>query len=606
MLSQSASSLRDWPSRDCHHVDFDANEPIPLKKEEYLGHGTFGNVYKTICKGVPLAWKERRCRRTIGAQKLKEIWNLKKLNHQHIVKLAGSYTHRLTLGLLIYPVAVCTLNTFFEDMDVFKAEKTNDDIKARDPEPIYRFSQLGIDTTSCSIARDSAGKWLFRCFGCLAGTLAYLHSEDIKIKHKDLKPSNFLLTATGIWIADFGTSTDFSALTGSETDNNERGTARYFAPEVANRDGSGRAADVFSLGCIFLEMFCSCTLSDTLTDSLKHLHPVKDSNGSHFQANIEHIYNRLVPSDVSSIRGRVHEHLLLEITYMLSADPKARPTAAELKTHLGLIDGFRRMNTPDWKDWPIHGACCLPAHAKKSNLYENGRQVQELRRQLYESEQQVKELRERLHKANQQVRSLSTAGSRAWRNSSSISSMSPLNPGMSRIQSAPWPNYTSLPPIDPHGFNWPLSSDEAHHLEQQQDDLEPDKDDQQIFLDRAELQPGIQNGGDWPMLHMRTSDVSRVGIGRSSPENRLPPYLAKSVSNEFATAASQSNRSSTSSHHLVLLRKPHARPFSFPNNHNDGLNATHDSLPDRPTLFLAEGNNNNPYRNRMGSGVGPT
>ena len=107
-------------------------------------------------------------------------------------------------------------------------------------------------------------------------------------------------------------------------------------------------------------------------------------------------------------------------------------------------------------------------------------------------------------------------------------------------------------------------------------------------------------------LHMGTNDAFRIGIGRSSPENRLPPYLARSVSNGFATAASQSNQSPTSSHHLVLLREPHARPFPFPNNHNNGLNATHDSPPDRPTLFLGESNNNNPYRNRMGSGVGPT
>ena len=479
-------------------MDFDVNEPIPLEKEEYLGRGTFGNVYKTICKGVPYAWKERHCRGTIGAQELKEIWNLRKLNHRHIVSLAGSYTHRLTLGLLIYPVAVCTLNTFFEDMDVFKAAKTNDDIKARHPESIYRFSQLGIDTTGCSIARDSAGKWLFRCFGCLAGALAYLHSEDIKIKHKDLKPSNFLLTADGIWIADFGTSTDFSALAGSETNNDERGTARYFAPEVANRDGSGRAADVFSLGCIFLEMFCSCTLSDTLTESLKRLHPVKDSNGSHFQANIEHIHNRLVPSVVSSIRARVQQHLLVEIKHMLSANPKARPTAAELKTYLGHVDSFRRKNTHDWKDWPTHGACCLPVQAKERRLYKNSRQDEELRRQLYEREQQVKELRERLYKMDQQVRLLSTAGSRAWRDSSSISSISPSNPGMSRTQSAPWHNYTSPPPIDLDGLNWPLSSDEAHHLEQQQDDLESDEDDQQRFLGGVELPPGMQSDGDWP------------------------------------------------------------------------------------------------------------
>ena len=183
---------------------------------------------------------------------------------------------------------------------------------------------------------------------------------------------------------------------------------------------------------------------------------------------------------------------------MLSANPKARPTAAELKTYLRRIDGFRRKNTHDWKDWPIHGACCLPVQAKERRLYKNGQQAEELRRQPYEREQQVKELRERLYKKDQQVRSPSTAGSRTWRDSSPISSMSPLNPGVSRTQSAPWPNYTSPPSIDLHGLNRPLFSDEAHHLEQQQDGLESDEDDQQRFLGGVELPPGMQSDGDWP------------------------------------------------------------------------------------------------------------
>ena len=127
------------------------------------------------------------------------------------------------------------------------------------------------------------------------------------------------------------------------------------------------------------------------------------------------------------------------------------------------------------------------------------------------------------------------------------------------------------------------------------------------FWTGQSFRQGCKAVGGLAYASYEDSDASRIGIGRSSPENRLPPYLAKSVTNGFATAASQSNRTSTSSHNLVLLRQPHARPFSFPNNHNDDLNATHDSPPDRPTLFLAEGNyNNNPYRNRMGSGVGPT
>ena len=59
--------------------------------------------------------------------------------------------------------------------------------------------------------------------------VAYLH--DQKIRHKDLKPSNILLTSDNLILSDFGSATDFSHLSQSATDN-ERGTPKYFAPEV--------------------------------------------------------------------------------------------------------------------------------------------------------------------------------------------------------------------------------------------------------------------------------------------------------------------------------------------------------------------------------------
>ena len=44
----------------------------------------------------------------------KEIEILKKLKHEHIVRIVGTYTHRQFLGLLLHPVAVCDLATLFE------------------------------------------------------------------------------------------------------------------------------------------------------------------------------------------------------------------------------------------------------------------------------------------------------------------------------------------------------------------------------------------------------------------------------------------------------------------------------------------------------------
>ncbi|PSN63191.1 kinase-like protein, partial [Corynespora cassiicola Philippines] len=88
--------------------------------------------------------------------------------------------------------------------------------------------------------------------GCLITAVEYLHEQ--KIRHKDLKPSNILLGPNDVWLTDFGSATDFSMLSQSATDGVERGTPKYFAPEVASFEPHGRAADMFSLGCVLLEI----------------------------------------------------------------------------------------------------------------------------------------------------------------------------------------------------------------------------------------------------------------------------------------------------------------------------------------------------------------
>ncbi|KAF2190329.1 kinase-like protein [Zopfia rhizophila CBS 207.26] len=598
MSSWSTLDRLDWSGKGSHHVDYTADESIPLQQEEHLGHGSSGSVYKTVCEGIPLAWKTKYCRKTIGAQELKEIWNLRKLNHHHIVKLVGSYTYRQNLGLLIYPVAVCTLATFFDDLDIFKAAKTNEEIKTRNPEPIHRFRQLGIDTTSCLIAQDSARQWLLQCFGCLAGALAYLHSENIKIKHKDLKPSNFLLTSAGAWIADFGTSKDFSDSTGSESDNGERGTARYFAPEVANWGGTGRAADIFSLGCVFLEMFCSCTLAETLSHIFPFFLLIKDPKGAHFQANIDHIHSRLFPSLVSYVRGRVQQHLLLEIKHMLSVDPKARPTAAVLKTNLGLVDGFRKRNTDDWGEWPIHGKCCLPVQAKRRPLYEGEQQIEDLKKQ-------VEYLRKRLYERDRQVSPPPTTGSRTERNTRCVPMTRTPNPRMSHTFPTGWSDSTSQSPLIPDDFNGPTSSDEALEPHQQHDEPDSDEDNLQTVEDAAVLQREVDNTEHRPTPHTRTSDSFSIAVNRPTAETRPSTSSVISVPNRLTGTTSAPNQSSPFSRPFALLREPYTGPLSFANVLDNNSNAIYKFPTDHLAQFKAESSyDNNPFRNHRHSGAG--
>ncbi|EON66454.1 serine/threonine protein kinase [Coniosporium apollinis CBS 100218] len=311
-----AALAADWCGRGSH-VEFETNETVPLREERFLGYGVNGGVWETACQGIKLAWKRRYCRGLIGPQERKEIEVLKKLSHHHIIQLVGTYSHRQFLGLLLWPVAVCDLGVFFEDFELFtfkylegsESEKLGSHFQGM----LDRFDQLSIGTTRYGNRSISL---LLQCFGCLAQAVAYLHNE--RIRHKDLKPSNILLYHDGLRLTDFGTSTDFSALTVSVTDNGERGTPKYFAPEVAAFQPNGRAADIFSLG----DKWCGLI------------------------AGVE-------PLAV---------HLLAEIKLMLAIEPEKRPAAEQLVEHLTVITCFKPSRRPSTRGTAVlFGPCCTKA-----------------------------------------------------------------------------------------------------------------------------------------------------------------------------------------------------------------------------------------------------
>ena len=93
-----------------------------------------------------------------------------------------------------------------------------------------------------------------RVYGCLANAVQYLHAN--KVRHKDLKPRNILLDRNeGLYVTDFGLSRDTSDASTSVTNGIDRGTYKYCALEVAHWELCGRAVDIYSLGCVFFEMF---------------------------------------------------------------------------------------------------------------------------------------------------------------------------------------------------------------------------------------------------------------------------------------------------------------------------------------------------------------
>jgi serine/threonine protein kinase len=331
----------DWAGRGTSHVDFDDEEVLPLSQGRFLGHGVNGGVFETVVCGKRVAWKRRYCRRRIGAQDLREIDILKKLRSRHIINLIGTYTHGPFLGLLLWPVAVCDLGMFLEDVDEL----------LQSPGPgsagvdyqitlTQRLRSLEIDTPFAASTR------LKQCIGCISSAIVYLHHRSIR--HKDIKPSNILLSSAGLWVTDFGTSTDFSGISQSITQNGERGTPKYFAPEVAQYEPNGRSADIFSLGCVFLEMIGLC--NGYSLEYLKGLRPDKDHS---FHANLSTILHWFNFSQIN-VKSPADQQLMALVREMLARATRDRPTAVSIEKRLRLIDTLRRPRPPA----PLWGSCC--------------------------------------------------------------------------------------------------------------------------------------------------------------------------------------------------------------------------------------------------------
>uniref|UniRef100_A0A6U8KXS1 Protein kinase domain-containing protein n=1 Tax=Eutreptiella gymnastica TaxID=73025 RepID=A0A6U8KXS1_9EUGL len=105
----------------------------------------------------------------------------------------------------------------------------------------------------------------------LCECLDFLHTE-LKLIHTDLKPENILLTESGythegrrrvprnyaVRIIDFGGATDED-----HSDTSIVSTRHYRAPEVIVGSGWMYAADMWSIGCILIELYTGEVLFDT-------------------------------------------------------------------------------------------------------------------------------------------------------------------------------------------------------------------------------------------------------------------------------------------------------------------------------------------------------
>jgi serine/threonine protein kinase len=259
----------------------------------------------------------------------RELDILKKLSHKHVVTLLGSYTQNNILGLLLHPVAACDLGVFLAELD------ENQNLAWTECSEDFKkwMERLGF--------RDDRHKMrerLTRVYGCLANAIQYLHNNDIR--HKDIKPQNILLDRNdGLYVADFGLSRDTTDASSSATDGNVRGTYMYCAPEVARYDLRGREADIYSLGCVFLEI---STVHRRLSLGAFENFRTKDSDRS-YQNNpqkLQEWMSKLRQIRIGNVDSGIFDIVDI-IERMVSHIAKDRPTIRDICSSLYLLGDLR-------------------------------------------------------------------------------------------------------------------------------------------------------------------------------------------------------------------------------------------------------------------------
>jgi serine/threonine protein kinase len=299
----------NWSGKG-QHVTFTAQDAVPLTLISHLGSSLSAIVEKVLCRRVALARKTMRCnQRWTVADALREVHHLQNLRHVHIVQLVGTYLQSRNFSILMYPAADSHLGTFLEE------------------------------TTDM---QDTCRKdFLASTLGCLVSAVAFIHERTTK--HMDIKPRNILVRSDGSWwriyLTDFGLSRSFAPQDHSQTDGWTSRTIRYCSPEVFNYAPRGRAADVFSLGCVFLEITCVIAKID-LQDFIDARRG--DSEDISFHANLDRVVkwartslrSSLLLSQGSNPEPRALEKVIGLQVKMISHEPSMRPTAAEVRSRL--------------------------------------------------------------------------------------------------------------------------------------------------------------------------------------------------------------------------------------------------------------------------------
>lgn len=316
-----------------------AHQIFSLLHIQNLGHGAYGIVDEVKIRSTQESFARKEVFEVRGRRKvrvLQEIEIMQKLNHPHIARFVAAYyeNERHSLNILMTPVAQCNLRQYLAD-------------PGRWPDK-----------------RDDLPRW----FISLASALEYMHS--LSCRHKDIKPANILIYGRDVLLSDFGTSHDFSMEDNSESYGGGLMTPKYSAPEVAMKQTRGRKADIFSLGCVYIEMI-TVELGSTLEEMHAHL-GVRDCSVEQlatYHARIAHLTQWL--DRLKRLAHCPRQRRLIGLCgFMISLQPSKRPSASAVYDILCTeIEGQPR---------PDRDRCSCCDHQRGNAFYRYLRQTEAL------------------------------------------------------------------------------------------------------------------------------------------------------------------------------------------------------------------------------------
>lgn len=313
-------------SHQFHHRALDPSTTMPFISSTHIGKGSVGDVHELELHPqhhelhylrkdgkVKIVRKEiaqpPEGRSINDEQRVLSILN--GLKHPNILELLGSYTLQGKHNLL-FPLAPRTLSSYLSSKD----------------------QMLGFaDYVSILLA-----------FPGLVSALQALHSyiwESVSLIgcHHDIKPDNVLIMDNRFVLADFGLSTFKDPSKGSETFFRS-GQGFYFAPEYEDYKNDfqkhpiRRKSDIWSLGCVLLELLVFIALGAEGVENFRHDRRV--TFGGYFTIATFH-HGRDPNQGVQQYLAKLHgtapdegrSDLIALISEMLSIEPEKRPSALQ-------------------------------------------------------------------------------------------------------------------------------------------------------------------------------------------------------------------------------------------------------------------------------------